>query len=284
LAVLPPLATYQRPQSSAVGQASVYPTAEILRYRVAVSAIVLIAFFTTLALPPMWILTLIGGGIALAVVKHPKGHRMAALTKTAVAARSAFGLELEAYEKLTHDPRMSEHLAKLQRIKTDFESLPSKHQRLMQELHASIRDKQLAAFLDNVLIAGGEIEGIGPTRISALASFGVETAKDIEYNRVVQVQGIGDALAKRLLAWKGRIAGQFRFDPARGVPQQDVNSLNARIATERTQLERDMRDGTTQLQNLHSSALSIRQAARIRLDAASRALDQADADVAVNRK
>jgi DNA-binding helix-hairpin-helix protein with protein kinase domain len=284
LAVLPPLSTYQRPQSSAVGQASVYAKVEILRYRIAVSAIVLIAFFTTLALPPMWILTLIGGGIALAVVKHPKGHRIAALTKTAAAARSTFALELEAYEKLTHDPRMSEQLVKLERIKTDFESLPSKHQRLMQDLHASIRDKQLAAFLDNVLIVEGEIEGIGPTRISALASFGVETAKDIEYNRVLQVQGIGDALAKRLLAWKGRIAGKFRFDPARGVPQQDINALNARILAEKTQLERDMRDGATQLENLHSSALSVRQAARIRLDAASRALDQADADLAVNRK
>ena len=206
------------------------------------------------------------------------------LTKAAAAARLAFGLELEGYEKLTHDSRMSDQLAELQRIKSDFDGLPSKHQRLMQELQATIRDKQLAAFLDSVLIAEGEIEGIGPTRISALASFGVETANDIEYNRVVQVQGIGDALAKRLLAWKGRIAGKFRFDPARGVPQQDVNALTARIAAERTQLERDMRGGAAQLQQLHSSALSIRQAARLRLDIASRVLDQADADLTVSRK
>ncbi|REG49566.1 DNA-binding helix-hairpin-helix protein with protein kinase domain [Paraburkholderia sp. BL6669N2] len=284
LAVLPSLAPYQRPQSAVIGKAVSYGRAEVLKYRAAVSAIALVAFFATLALPEIWILTLIGGAIVLAAVKHPKGHRIALLEKLAVAARSTFGIALEAYEKLTHDPRMSSELAKLQRIKTDFDGLPSKYQRLMQELHASIRDKQLAAFLDGVLIAEGEIDGIGPTRISALASFGVETANDIEYNRVVRVQGIGDALAKRLLAWKGKIAAKFRFDPTRGVPQQDITALNAKIAGEKMQLERDMRDGVAQIQQLHSSALAVRQAARAHLDAAALALDQADADVAVSRK
>ena len=284
LAVLPPLATYQRPQSTAVGQASAFSKTDLVKYRLAVSLIALVAFVTTFALPPLWILALIVGAIAIAVVKHPKAHQIALLTKAVATARSAFGLELEAYEKLTHDPRLTDQLTKLQRTKSDFEGLPAKHQRLTQELHASIRDKQLAAFLDGVLIAEGEVEGIGPTRISALASFGIETANDIEYNRVVQVQGIGDALASRLLAWKGRVAGKFRFDPARGVPQQDINALNAKIAAERAQLERDMRYDTGNLQQLHSAALAVRQAARISLDAVSRALDRAEADLAASQK
>jgi DNA-binding helix-hairpin-helix protein with protein kinase domain len=284
LAILPPLAPYQSSQSAAVGKSNSYGKAEVLKYRASVSIIVLAAFFATLALPAIWIPALVVGGIALAVVKHPKGHRIAAREKVAVTARSAFRAELDAYEKLTHDPRMSSELAKLQHTKTEFDGLPLKYQRLMQELHTTIRDKQLAAFLDSVLITEGEIDGIGPTRISALASFGVETANDIEYNRVVRVQGIGDALAKRLLAWKRKIATRFRFDPSKGIPQQDISALNARIAGEKTQLERNMRDGVAQLQQLHSSALAVRQAARIRLDAAALALDQADADLAVSRK
>jgi len=283
VAALPALAPYVRPPSAAVGRATASTKAAISKYRLAVTAIVTVAFFLTLAAPPLWILSLCVGGFLLTVLRHPEGKKIGQLVKAVATTKAAFDTELATYQKLTQDPRMADQLRKLQGTKNAIDALPARQQKLMQDLHATLRDKQLAAFLDRFLITEGEIDGIGPARISALASFGIETAKDLEYNAIIRVQGFGDGLAGRLLAWRSRLEGRFRFDPSKGVPQQDVNAVNAKIASERTQRERDLRDGLTQLQQLHASALTVRQSARLRLDAASGLLDQAEADLALSK-
>jgi DNA-binding helix-hairpin-helix protein with protein kinase domain len=253
-------------------------------YRMKVSAIAVVAFAATFLLPALWILVLLVGGLLLLIITHPVAEYMDSLRAAIDVAKKTFENELDTYNKLVHDPRLTALRDKLQAAKAGIDDLPALYQRLAQDLQASVRDKQLDAFLDRFLISDGDIEGIGPTRISALASFNVETARDITYNAVIRVQGIGDALAKRLIAWRQKIEGRFKFDPSKGVPQQDVNALRVRIANERTQLEQSLRDGALQMQQLHSAALGLRLTVKLRLDTAAVALDQAEADMASAKK
>jgi DNA-binding helix-hairpin-helix protein with protein kinase domain len=284
LAILPSLPAYSRPQSNAVGRPAPIQGKKLSSYRMKVSAIAVVAFAATFLLPALWILVLLVGGLLLLIITHPVAEYMDSLRAAIDVAKKTFENELDTYNKLVHDPRLTALRDKLQAAKAGIDDLPALYQRLAQDLQASVRDKQLDAFLDRFLISDGDIEGIGPTRISALASFNVETARDITYNAVIRVQGIGDALAKRLIAWRQKIEGRFKFDPSKGVPQQDVNALRVRIANERTQLEQSLRDGALQMQQLHSAALGLRLTVKLRLDTAAVALDQAEADMASAKK
>ncbi|SIT45310.1 conserved hypothetical protein [Paraburkholderia ribeironis] len=284
LAALPQLPAYTALQHGVTGRTQQVGKYGRLLYRLKVSAVAVGAFLTTLHEPASWFLSLITGGVILALIKHPVGGRLVPLRGAAIAAKKTFDFELEEYNKLTQDPRITELYGRLVSAKARIDGLPAEYQRGIQDLHASVRERQLEVFLDRFLISDAGIDGIGPARVSALASFNIETARDISYHAVMRVQGFGDALAGRLVTWKQRVEKGFVFDPSRGIPQQDVNALNARLANDRMLSEKALRDGLVQLQQLHTAALSVRGTVKLRVDAASLALAQAEADFAALKK
>src|SRR5262249_25538768 len=64
------------------------------------------------------------------------------------------------------------------------------------------------------LISDAGIHGIGPGRTAVLASFGIETALDIDKNRIMQLKGFKEKWTDRLLEWRQEIESQFGFDPS----------------------------------------------------------------------
>jgi DNA-binding helix-hairpin-helix protein with protein kinase domain len=284
LAGLPQLPVYTAPQYVVTGQLQQVGKNARPLYRLKVSAVSVGAFLTTLNQPALWFISLIVGGAIIAVLKHPVGGRLVTLSGAAIAAKKVFDSELEEYNKLIEDPRITELYGRLVAAKARIDGLPDEYQRGMQDLHARVRERQLEVFLDRFLISDADIDGIGPARVIALASFNIETARDVSYHSVMRVQGFGDALAGRLVSWRQRVEKRFVFDASRGVPQQDINALNARLANERMQSERALRDGLIQLQQLHAAAVGVRGTVKLRLDTASLALAQAEADLAALKR
>lgn len=284
LAGLPQLPAYNAPQHGVTGRLQQVRKHARLWYRLQVSAVVAGAFFATLYHPALWVFGLVVGGMILAFVKHPVAGTIETLRGAAIAAKKIFDSELEEYNKLTQDPRVTELYGRLAAAKARIDGLPAEYQRGMQDLHARVRERQMDVFLDRFLISDADVEGIGPARISALASFNIETARDISYHAVMRVQGFGDALAGRLVTWRREVERRFVFDPSRGIPQQDINALNARLAGERTQSEKALRDGLVQLQQLHAAAVGVRATVKLRLDTASLSLAQAEADLEALKK
>jgi DNA-binding helix-hairpin-helix protein with protein kinase domain len=279
LSSLPQLPAYYAPQHGVKGRLQQVNKHARLRYRVQVSLVAVAAFLTTLYQPALWILGLVVGGMILAFVKHPVAGRLGVVRGAAIAAKKIFDSELEEYNKLTQDPRITDLYGRLVAAKSRIDGLPAEYQRGMQDLHARVRERQLEVFLDRFLISDAAIDGIGPARVSALASFNIETARDISYHGVMRVQGFGDALAGRLVSWRQTVERRFVFDPSRGIPQQDINALNARLANERAQSEKVLREGLLQLEQLHASAVGVRATVKLRLDTASLSMAQAEADL-----
>jgi DNA-binding helix-hairpin-helix protein with protein kinase domain len=88
---------------------------------------------------------------------------------------------------------------------TDLSKLRQRHEDLTygyaqerQQLQARAQEIQREAFLQQYFISDASIESIGPTRNATLASFGIETAFDVDKDNILQVPGFGEKLSDRL--------------------------------------------------------------------------------------
>ena len=52
---------------------------------------------------------------------------------------------------------------------------------------------------------------IGSARKAVLASFGIETAADVNQSKVLAIQGFGPGLVAELMAWRQGLAQQVRL-------------------------------------------------------------------------
>jgi DNA-binding helix-hairpin-helix protein with protein kinase domain len=78
---------------------------------------------------------------------------------------------------------------------------------------ASPLETQLLAYLDTFRISPGCVPGIGASRIAQLASFGIETAADLDRALVWQVPGFGDQLTERLFKWRLDLEKRYKSNP-----------------------------------------------------------------------
>jgi DNA-binding helix-hairpin-helix protein with protein kinase domain len=74
-------------------------------------------------------------------------------------------------------------------------------------------ETQLLAYLDTFRISPGCVHGIGASRIAQLASFGIETAADLDPALVSQVPGFGDQLTERLFKWRRDLEKRYKSNP-----------------------------------------------------------------------
>ena len=78
---------------------------------------------------------------------------------------------------------------------------------------ASPLETQLLAYLDTFRISPGCVPGIGASRIAQLASFGIETAADLDRALIWQVPGFGDQLTERLFKWRLDLEKRYKSNP-----------------------------------------------------------------------
>lgn len=73
------------------------------------------------------------------------------------------------------------------------------------------RDRQLHSFLDRFDIASTKIKGVGPAKLAALASYGIDTAADVELSKLLSVPGFGETNSKGLLEWRTKLERRFAY-------------------------------------------------------------------------
>lgn len=85
-------------------------------------------------------------------------------------------------------------------------------------------ETQMFAYLDTFRISPGCVHGIGASRIAQLASFGIETAADLDRALVSQVPGFGDQLTERLFKWRLDLEKRYKSNP-KFVPARNPQAL-----------------------------------------------------------
>lgn len=105
-------------------------------------------------------------------------------------------------------------------------------------------EASLNEFLDKFLISSAKLDGIGSGNVSALRSWGIETAADVRRHDVRDVSGIGKVKAETLNSWARRMAGRFQGSQALSVSQQAdlrrrLEGVNQKIRATEESLHRE---------------------------------------------
>jgi DNA-binding helix-hairpin-helix protein with protein kinase domain len=179
------------------------------------------------------------------------------------------------------DAAFRENLQEATKMKNKYENLNNEYSREKQKLQAAVRERQLLKFLDTFFIHDHSIPKIGAGRKATLASFGVETAADIEPGKILSINGFGAGLTNELSEWRKGLEKKFRFDPSKGVDPADIAALNQKFRLERTQIEGALLATPELLNKVRGQILLKREALRSQIDDVAKGLAQARADLSV---
>jgi len=172
-------------------------------------------------------------------------------------------------------------MQELNRLRSNYERLLSEYTVEKRNLDDNIRVLALENFLGTFFIDNETIPNIGPGRKAMLASFGIETAADIELNRIIAIRGFGFALTNTLIAWRNRKEKHFRFNPAKDIDPADLASLNRKYDQRKIPIERALLSGPEQLAQIKSEILRKRQTLHPEVSNATKTFAQAKADLSL---
>ncbi len=186
------------------------------------------------------------------------------------------------HQELTHFAKAfeSDFEKKRGEAQKAYERLMPLNQERMAEvrkLEAAKRQLQLNDFLDHQLISHADIPGLGPVKKSRLFHYGIESALDIRPD--MTIPGFGPVNKGYLLAWRQSCEWRFHFDPAKGVPVQEMNQLNARFSSLRHQLTSQLTSGAKNLASLNASARARSVQLQAQLDSLVKQTAQAAAEL-----
>jgi hypothetical protein len=185
--------------------------------------------------------------------------KSAELAKKAISQTAAAWKNVETQWSGVKDNReFIEHRRAAESLITQAQSMGGEENRLIADLKAKQKEAQLRSFLQQFYIAYAKIRGIGRNRKILLRSYGVETAADVEQNRVQQISGFGPVVAGSLIAWRKSIEKRFVFNPNQPISPADIAAIKAAVLKKKSQLEGDLRQSLARLQNASNQTRSIR--------------------------
>lgn len=162
---------------------------------------------------------------------------------------------------------------------SEYENLPKAEKAELDKLLSTAQQRQLQVFLDRFFIDSAEISGVGPGRKAALRSFGIETAADINRNRVMQIKGFGEHLTSSLLDWRKSCERRFVFNPNQAVSQTDRAQVHSKFAARKASLENQITKAAEDLGRF-SQSVAVRASQLLpQVEVAAHALAQAQADL-----
>lgn len=112
---------------------------------------------------------------------------------------------------------------------------------------------QTDRYLSSFLISDANISGIGPSRKSILQSFGIDSAKDIDYQKILRIDGFGPVLASNLVDWRSALLVNFSIPPGpSAIAASDMESINQLISSSHDRLHKRLEGCLSEMVKLRS--------------------------------
>ena len=167
----------------------------------------------------------------------------------------------------------------LARLRDEYSQLPEREKAEIANLHATAEARQKHQFLERHFLDAASIPGVGPAKKATLRSFGIETAADVTWDKVISVKGFGEVLTRAVVDWRKACERRFVFNPNQAVTEADKNAVRVKIATRKRELENALSAGAAELQRLRQDMINKANMLSSALQAASQKLAQAQADL-----
>ena len=247
--------------------------------------LLLLSFFLgkTLALFGAPILVVFGVWFVVHLATSPRYREYRTRIKSEKSTERALRLHEGIWQRF-----LADQLAQDSRIRKELDQALEQCRQLEKRfrgdehnLEKNRQAMQLEHHLRNCFISDADIPGIGPTREQTLISFGVETAFDIETATIDQIKGFGKVLSGNLMAWKKKMAKEFRFDPQSRVPEAALRTLALKYQQLQDSLFSQLDRGATQLEAMAKAVRRERDDREPELRRLAAEWAQAKADVQV---
>lgn len=249
-------------------------------YRVLV---VVMAVLVVGAAPGVWFFAVIGALVGWGMVGHAGGEQRKAERQLRQAALDWAQKEYDqVVTQLKQQGPEGFHAKKkeLASLRNDYEHLPQAEKAALDELYATAQQRQLHQFLDRCFIDRADIKDVGPARKTALRSFGIETAADIERNKVRQVRGFGERLTTAMVDWRKSCERRFTFNPNQAVSDTERSQLRSKFAAKKASIEGLLSNGASELQRFSKEATIKAAGLKNQAEWAAQKLSQAQVDLA----
>ncbi len=177
--------------------------------------------------------------------------------------------------------RLRKRMKRLGQAHQECQGLEEEYQRERQEMERNRETLAREQYLRTTFLSDHDIPNIKAGRMQILASYGIETAYDVEEERIRGISGFGPALTRNLMEWKQRVLAGFRFDSRTGVPEADLRALSQRYKQRQDALLDELEAGADELEAQAERTLAQLQTIEERLRPLATTWAQAQADVEV---
>ena len=145
-----------------------------------------------------------------------------------------------------------ERLTELARCVEDYNSLSARVRAELDQLQNNLEQAQRTAYLRQQMIRAEarNIAHLDETLLTVLESYGIETAFDIEVDKLQQVPQISETVAVALWAWRRGVESRFSFNPSQGIPASETRAVKLRMRRVQARLEDRLSQGATELWQL----------------------------------
>ncbi|MFN7928919.1 MAG: hypothetical protein U0Y68_13420 [Blastocatellia bacterium] len=146
----------------------------------------------------------------------------------------------------------------LERAYSEFLDIPNERQRRLAKLEANREKLQRELYLDRFRIDLAKIPGIGPGRTAMLASYGIETANDIDAIKIKRIPGFGEVRTLDLIVWRKQHEQNFRFNPSIPIDRRFIDALDGELEARRQALLATLRQGANDLRRISQEIIAAR--------------------------
>jgi DNA-binding helix-hairpin-helix protein with protein kinase domain len=265
---------------------SASPSTEVIALRSKASlpwrlrfAAFVIAALTVIALPALWP---VWGILALYAIFGDKVHKpidKSGFKGRYLSAYQRWQVASDAWHKSVGITEAASTLHEVSEAVVTYRALKAEHTSLVDAYKRDRRAKQLSAYLDGFEIRNTKLKGIGPAKQAALASYGVETAADVTFERATAAPGIGEATANILTEWKRKLATRFIYqDQMNDTDRQELARISHLIEAKASALRAMILGGKTKLTALSARVSSARNSVDPTLNRLHQELEQAKCD------
>src|SRR5260221_2690690 len=202
---------------------------------------------------------LVSFGLAFAAWPKVSSERRATVERAYSAARADWEAALSRWKREAAREYFTEKLRALEKARMELADLPKERRRRLAKLEGEREMRQRQRYLDRYRIDRAKIKGIGSGRTAMLASYGIETAADVDRVKIMQIPSFGEALSAELVGWRRLHERNFRFNPTEPVDRRDIDTMDPELAAERQKLLSRLQRGHTVLRRLSQEINPARQ-------------------------
>ncbi|MBL8529797.1 MAG: hypothetical protein JNL68_19115 [Burkholderiales bacterium] len=195
---------------------------------------------------------------AYAVWPRVSAERAAEAQRACAATKADWDTHLARWKREASRDAFTEKLKALGAARAELADLPNQRRRRLAKLEAERELRQRERYLDRFRIDRTRIRGIGPGRTVMLASYGIETALDVDRSKILQIPGFGETLTSELVGWRRQHERNFRFNPSEPVDRHDVEAIDRNLEARRQKLLADLRQGPDILRRLSQEIVAAR--------------------------